>query len=566
MKQVFCSANIPSIIVGVYANPVNISVWGTTEASVQVPWPIAGTFRNMRAEFTGSVTETVTFRKNGSATSLAASVSGGTVATDSSNDVTVAAGDLIAIVLTTGENLKFFSIEFESETDNGSAYANVTAAPTSATTFDGLFRAGPNSFTGTDDLIDRNMVPIGGSVTSVYMRLTAAPGSGKSWTFSICIDGTEQDGSGGTVDTRRTISDAETSANWSFTLPLTAGETVCIKSVPSGSPASANANWGVSFAASENGYSIFCGRNNSTLNTSVTTYGQPNDIVNRSWATTEADNENAAGLTEFQLRGLIMALSNQPGSGGDAWTFTGRVNAATPSGSPSVTLTDAETEASDDGSMTVSPGDTFSLQCVPTGTPGTAQTVWAFGQFIADPGLRVTQLIALLVQDRDPDPATTDDPTGNGDVGAGTDPGAGLDLCNQPVPVAYIELTPPGSSTTYRYSKAPINRSVQDDPRVESFGIIRRALTSRQGDLRGSSMDFVLIDTDRVLRGLEDSDSLVNSVVRAYLTTLAGLDAGSTPRRVFSGLVTETESLGGLRMRIHAADYWQLLLEKDGAA
>ena len=179
-----------------------------------------------------------------------------------------------------------------------------------------------------------------------------------------------------------------------------------------------------------------------------------------------------------------------------------------------------------------------------------------------DPSLRVTQLFALLVQDREPDPGVVGDPTGNGDVGAGTDPNAGLDLCGQPIPVAYIELTPPGSSTTYRYSKVAINRTVQDDPRVDSYGLLTRGLTDRQKSLRGSRMSPVLIDTDRLLRGLEASDSLVNSVVRAYLTTLSGLDAGSTARRVFSGLLIESEPLGGLRMQVHAADYLQVLLER----
>lgn len=175
---------------------------------------------------------------------------------------------------------------------------------------------------------------------------------------------------------------------------------------------------------------------------------------------------------------------------------------------------------------------------------------------------RVTQLVALLLIARAVQEAPVDDPTGDGDLGAGTDPAAGLDLCGADTPVAYLEVTPPGGSTL-RYSKQPINRTVADQPRVRSFGRVVRSLTSRQSELRGSVLTCSLIDTDRALRGLENTDSLVNALVEAYLTTLVGLNAGSTARRVFSGLVTDSEPQGGLMFRLTAAGYLQSLLDRS---
>lgn len=174
--------------------------------------------------------------------------------------------------------------------------------------------------------------------------------------------------------------------------------------------------------------------------------------------------------------------------------------------------------------------------------------------------VRMTQLVALAVVSRSPDPAIADDPTGGGTVGASTDPAAGVDLCGADVPVAFADITPPGGSTV-RYSKQPINVTVADDPRVQSFGSVTRALTNRSGDFRGSQASAVFIDTDRFLRDLEDSDSLVNAVIEYFISTESAIKAGSTPRRVFSGLVTDSEPMPGLAMRLQASDYLQSLLD-----
>lgn len=175
-----------------------------------------------------------------------------------------------------------------------------------------------------------------------------------------------------------------------------------------------------------------------------------------------------------------------------------------------------------------------------------------------------TQMVTLLVVTRAPDPAVVSPPTGGGTVAAGTDPNAGVDLCGTTTPVAFVDVTPPGGATV-RYSKVPLNVTVADQPRVQSFGMITRAVTNRAGDLRGTIANPVLSDTDRVLRGLEDTDSLVNAVIEFFLSTEAAYKAGSTPRRVFSGVVTDSEPLAGLQMRLQASDYLQSLLDVSPA-
>lgn len=180
--------------------------------------------------------------------------------------------------------------------------------------------------------------------------------------------------------------------------------------------------------------------------------------------------------------------------------------------------------------------------------------------------IRVSQLAIEIATKRTPDVEPVPDPGGGGEVDPGTNPAAGLNLCPVEVPVAWLEIRPAGSSTVYRYAKVPINiDAFPKEARVQSFGTIRRALSTSLGDFRGVTVSSVLIDTDRVLRGLEDSDSLIGARVAYYLSSEAAIRAGSTARRVFDGIVTDTEPTGGLLFRIEVADYFGSLMQEFAA-
>lgn len=161
------------------------------------------------------------------------------------------------------------------------------------------------------------------------------------------------------------------------------------------------------------------------------------------------------------------------------------------------------------------------------------------------------------------------DPTGGGDIEDAINPLAGGDLCGAEVPVGWLEITPAGSSTIYRYAKVPINTGDPKEPRVKTLGRPRRALTNRTGELRGATVDSVLIDSDRVLRDLEATDSLINARVNYFISTEAHIRArhaapadANAPRRVFSGMITNTEPLSGLLFAISAADDLAQLIDK----
>lgn len=153
------------------------------------------------------------------------------------------------------------------------------------------------------------------------------------------------------------------------------------------------------------------------------------------------------------------------------------------------------------------------------------------------------------------------DPTTGGTVTAGTNPDPGDSICGEKEPVAWDEVEYNG--TTYRYAKVPINVGDPKEPRVQTFGPVRRALSNAFGDNRGATVNSTLIDTDGVLRGLENSDSLIGCRYTRYVSSKAILQADPTSKtRVFDGVITDTEPGKGRVFSVQVTDYLTTLLDE----
>lgn len=83
--------------------------------------------------------------------------------------------------------------------------------------------------------------PYSGQVSNLRVTLSAAPGAGRSWTFTLVINGSDSSLS-------VTIADSSTTGTSAGPVSITAGDSLYWKSVPSGTPA----------ALSTNGLSISC--------------------------------------------------------------------------------------------------------------------------------------------------------------------------------------------------------------------------------------------------------------------------------------------------------------------
>lgn len=123
-------------------------------------------------------------------------------------------------------------------------------------------------------------MPTAGVIDFFHFRVTTAPGSGKSWVFTIVVNGVD---SNVTVTISGTATEATDSAH---SVSFSAGDLISIKSVPSGTPsAPGNQYWNIGYTPTTTGEQILIFGSDGTVGAGATNY---NGICNNtSWLTTE---------------------------------------------------------------------------------------------------------------------------------------------------------------------------------------------------------------------------------------------------------------------------------------
>lgn len=115
-----------------------------------------------------------------------------------------------------------------------------------------------------------SITAVAGTITTLVMRCySGAPPGGESWLGFVRINEVIQDGSGGTVDTRCTITSGNTTASVSFVLPITPPDRVELVYVKlGGSQAGAfsgHVGFGIGFVPAQSGHFMLTGGSNQTL-------------------------------------------------------------------------------------------------------------------------------------------------------------------------------------------------------------------------------------------------------------------------------------------------------------
>lgn len=137
---------------------------------------------------------------------------------------------------------------------------------TSDTTFGSLLEGLHEAPTTSEDA-QLSPWPVTGTLRAMRIALTVAPGSGKSWTFTVRVN---------QVDTEAaiTISDTETTGLWQGLVSVASGDLIALKIQPSGTPSGAPARITVEFdsdASNESGYAL--GRAVSSVDAMVGAFG-----------------------------------------------------------------------------------------------------------------------------------------------------------------------------------------------------------------------------------------------------------------------------------------------------
>lgn len=359
-----------------------------TESNVQVVAAASGSFDQIYVNLTvapgSGKSYTVAVSVNGTPSAVSVTISdAATTGNNTASSVSVSAGDLIAFKVTpsgtpTQPTLMAAAVRFSGTTSAESNFlGNSRAAQldTSATEYVAFGGTPP----GTTESLKRVVVPTGGTVKNFRVRLAAAPGVGKSRTFTVVKNGTD-------TAIVATIADAATTgSDLTHTVSFSAGDEISVKSVPTSTPAASVVGFGAVFLATVDGEGVIFGaNNNSTINDGTNaSYALLNGT---SVSNTESASFQSVGLA-CTLQKLYVVVSVAPGNT-KTLTFDTRINSASPSNDLSVAITGAATTTGNDTThtVTVAAADLMGLRVVPTSSPTTGTARWGMVTTFAAPG------------------------------------------------------------------------------------------------------------------------------------------------------------------------------------
>ena len=364
---------------------------GLTAFTQGVTQPIdhAITLRNFRVVLgtaPGSgVSRTFTIVKNGSATSLAVTITGTsqTTAIDTSNDVSFAAGDTVRMDMTVSGGTPAvstfaFVIEGEGPDVYTSLYnfgeAGLNTEVGNTVSWDGALYGGRWTTSNADFM--SSVVATPGTITGYRVLMTTAPGAAKTRTIHIFKNGVKQDGTGGTVDTTLTFTGTGTNVSQTATFSLTVAATdrLYIQQDPGGTtPATTWIHGSLTFVADDPGVANFgfCA-DDLCPQAGATEYCWPYGVTDlASWDVNEVEREIYGPESYVELSGLYVHVTVAPGSG-KSLAFTVRENQGDTA--QTCTIADSATSASSGGALiTFSSGDELSIECVGTGSSMTSR-------------------------------------------------------------------------------------------------------------------------------------------------------------------------------------------------
>lgn len=311
----------------------------------------------------GSATWQFTVRKNLADTAATVTIGSASTSATWTGSVSFSQLDLISIKANPPSGAPantnvFWTIEYDSV---GSDYYLVMGAALSNQNFD-LYATPfgaktPYSATATDFEV---VVPTDLTVTKIAGTLTAGPGAGTSYIFTVRKNNTTDLGVSATV-----ANSATTAVSAAGSLSFTAGDTMVLKRTSSGGPGWLDCAYCITIVPTNSGEVINAFGNLQQTDGFFTGYECPPGVgTNVQWAGTET---NAAGrLSGCTLQKLYVKLVTAP-AGTASRLFTLRSNAADTA--VAATVTGVATTANDTShTATHIDGNMFSVSTFPSGS------------------------------------------------------------------------------------------------------------------------------------------------------------------------------------------------------
>lgn len=324
---------------------------------------------------------------NGSLSSLSGTIQTGTQSFLVAGPVAITAGQTLEIRANySGAPMPHalrISFDFDNGTVGTSVYGWGGALANGNNSWDGLIYSG--GLQAWNSVVDgvRNTVSLTGNFTQLNVNIGLAPGAGNTRTWVIYKNYIAQDGTGGTPDTRVTLTGSGTGSgitfgSTNFTLPVAPQDIVFVGHTVTGTP--------TTFNVQVTGTSVFEGPADSYMMGQASNGGPSGGADNYQlpfgntigffYSGSDAAKLMTNGSSPIPLTNFWVQVDHAPGLG-SSWIFTLLVDGVDTD--LSVTISGNETIGFDSGNVTIGTNQVATVRISPVGSPVSAnETNWAF--------------------------------------------------------------------------------------------------------------------------------------------------------------------------------------------
>jgi hypothetical protein len=328
------------------ANNIPIAAAGTA----------SGLYINLSNAPIGGASYTGFLLNNGATSTVTCAITGSaTQCTDLTHTLTIAAGDRPQLVMAPSgapaSAWVTWGLVFTPSVSNTSLLFGVGNGPSnSVNSYSSLVKNGLG-FQTTESTSTQNVIPIAGTIANMYTQSASAPGTGKSYAYSLRDNNA-------TTSLSATLSNLNTIVNdTTDSVAASAGDIVDIVAAPSGTPASpASEAMSFTFAPTVAGQFLYMAGTGAQENNNTTNYNPVSGGSSTATTTEQAINQIApANMTITTMS--VMVTTAPAGSR----IFTLRDNGA----NTGLTCTVASSNAcTANGSVTVTAGDLLDIKDV----------------------------------------------------------------------------------------------------------------------------------------------------------------------------------------------------------
>jgi len=384
-------------------------LWGNVETARCNVIPAAGKLSSLMVKLTAApgAGKSYTFflRVNGANSTLTVTIAGtDTSGSDISHEVTIAAGDLVAIsqvgVSTPTAAAAIWTMKFEGDTACESLVLGSTADILNKVDTEYNFVSTGNSAMFGTESGRYNVIPTSGKLKNFYVGLNADPGdSPDAYKFTLRVNGANSDDGEGNPLQVTIVANNTTGNDTTHEIPVSPDDLVDIMIEPLEAPsATPIPYWSFCFVADIDGESLILNGDGDILSVAGTEYHHLG-AVDLAWNASEAIRVQLA--QECVMRKLYVYLTIAPGVS-KSYVFTLRQNAG--ASALTVTIADAATTGNDTAhDVSISDGDEVSFENNPDGTPTASAAYWSLVCYIEPPkaqpggGIVVDAVLAGLI-------------------------------------------------------------------------------------------------------------------------------------------------------------------------